>query len=50
MSPPFSSYWASYLNLVASSAMQNNKSTYLTGLLGGLNESLGGKHLAQRLA
>ena len=47
-SPPFSSYWAGYLNLVGL-ICKRGIIRVLTGLLGALNESLCGKHLAQCL-
>ena len=49
ISPPFSSCWARYLNLVGF-ICKTGIIRVLTGLLGGLNESLYGKHLAQCLA
>lgn len=48
VSPPFSSYWAGYLNLVGL-ICKRGIIRVLTGLLGALNESLCGKHLAQCL-
>ena len=49
MSPPFSSCRVSYLNLVGLIS-KRGVIRVLAGLLGGLNESLCGKHLAQCLA